>query len=206
MNSILPAMCELYKSKGLDPKKIVGVTSLDVVRANKFVAEAVDCDPAEVEVPVIGGHAGTALLPVISKSHAKAKDLSEDQVKAVEAHLQEASAEIVSAKDGKGSATLSMAYAGARLAKAILAGLAGKKTTECAYVMCPEQLDGTSVAYFTTKVTFGKGGVEKVHSIKELGLNAYETKRLAEAENALKADIDAGLAYAKNVSSKTNSN
>ena len=78
LNSILPAMCELYKSKGLDPKKIVGVTSLDVVRANKFVAEAVDCDPAEVEVPVIGGHAGATILPIISKSHSKAKALPGD--------------------------------------------------------------------------------------------------------------------------------
>merc|ERR1719243_550782 len=39
VNSVVPAMCELWKKKGLDPRKIVGVTSLDIVRANKFVAE-----------------------------------------------------------------------------------------------------------------------------------------------------------------------
>merc|ERR1711998_21455 len=39
VNSIVPAMCELYKKKGLNPKNIVGITTLDVVRANKFVAE-----------------------------------------------------------------------------------------------------------------------------------------------------------------------
>merc|ERR1712157_438527 len=37
VNSVVPAMCELYKKKGLDPKKIIGVTTLDIVRANKFV-------------------------------------------------------------------------------------------------------------------------------------------------------------------------
>ncbi|CAE7939883.1 MDH2, partial [Symbiodinium sp. KB8] len=35
VNSIVPAMAELYKKKGLDPLKIVGITTLDVVRANK---------------------------------------------------------------------------------------------------------------------------------------------------------------------------
>merc|ERR1719454_1260093 len=39
VNSVVPAMCELWKKKGLNPNKIVGVTSLDIVRANKFVAE-----------------------------------------------------------------------------------------------------------------------------------------------------------------------
>merc|ERR1719261_812084 len=41
VNSIVPAMAELYKKKGLDPRKIVGVTSLDGIRANKFAAEIV---------------------------------------------------------------------------------------------------------------------------------------------------------------------
>merc|ERR1719271_183165 len=39
VNSIVPAMAELYQKKGLDPMKIVGVTTLDCVRANKFVGE-----------------------------------------------------------------------------------------------------------------------------------------------------------------------
>merc|ERR1719284_1638568 len=39
VNSVVPAMAELYKKKGLDPMKIIGITTLDVVRANKFVGE-----------------------------------------------------------------------------------------------------------------------------------------------------------------------
>ena len=38
VNSVVPAMAELYKKKGLDPRKIVGVTTLDVVRANKYIS------------------------------------------------------------------------------------------------------------------------------------------------------------------------
>merc|ERR1719434_377507 len=58
VNSIVPAMAELYKKKGLDPMKIVGVTTLDCVRAAKFVANITGKHPSQVEVPVIGGHAG----------------------------------------------------------------------------------------------------------------------------------------------------
>ncbi|CAK9011406.1 unnamed protein product [Durusdinium trenchii] len=45
VNSIVPAMAELYKKKGLDPLKIVGITTLDVVRANKFSGEITGKNP-----------------------------------------------------------------------------------------------------------------------------------------------------------------
>jgi malate dehydrogenase len=53
VNSIVPAMAEIYRSKGLDPRKIVGVTTLDCVRANKFVAEKLGVDAAKVSIPVV---------------------------------------------------------------------------------------------------------------------------------------------------------
>merc|ERR1711972_1295864 len=67
VNSVVPAMAELYKKKGLDPKKIVGVTTLDCVRANKFVGDITGVDPDRIEVPVIGGHAGVTIMPVFSQ-------------------------------------------------------------------------------------------------------------------------------------------
>merc|ERR1712012_303668 len=72
VNSVVPAMAELYKKKGLDPMKIVGITTLDVVRANKFVAEITGKNPNFVNVPVIGGHAGTTIMPVFSQDKASA--------------------------------------------------------------------------------------------------------------------------------------
>jgi len=67
VNSVVPAMAELYKKKGLDPMKIVGITTLDCVRANKFVGEMTGKNPAYINVPVIGGHAGTTILPLFSQ-------------------------------------------------------------------------------------------------------------------------------------------
>ena len=43
------------------------MTKLDVVRANAFIAEAIGKDPADVSIPVIGGHAGTTILPLLSQ-------------------------------------------------------------------------------------------------------------------------------------------
>merc|ERR1739848_342086 len=103
-------------------------------------------------------------------------------------HVQDAGTDVVNAKNGKGSATLSMAYAGAKLGKAVLAGMSGTPTTECAYVMSDVVPD---VPYFTSKVTFGKNGVETVHPVGPL--NTYEQGRLDEAIAALKTEIKSGL-------------
>merc|ERR1712147_386636 len=50
VNSVVPAMAELYKKKGLDPMKIVGITTLDCVRANKFVGDMTDKLPKDIDV------------------------------------------------------------------------------------------------------------------------------------------------------------
>merc|ERR1711871_1362758 len=172
VNSVVPAMAELYKKKGLDPKKIIGVTTLDCVRANKFVGDIAGVDPDDVEVPVIGGHAGVTIMPVFSQDKYGSK-IPAGAIPALDKHVQDAGTDVVNAKNGKGSATLSMAFAGARLGKAVLAGLNGTPTTECAYVAS----DVTDLPYFASRVVFGKNGVEKILPVGTL--NSYEEKRLA---------------------------
>lgn len=187
VNSIVPAMCELWKKKGLDPKKIVGITTLDCVRANKFVQEITG---KPCEIPVIGGHAGTTILPLFSQD-AAGKEVPAADIAELDKRVQNAGTEVVTAKNGKGSATLSMAYAGARLGRAVLSGLAGVEVTECAYV----ESTVTDLPYFTSKVTFGPGGIKTVHPLGEL--SAHEQQRLDELKPTLKEEIEAGLDYAK---------
>jgi malate dehydrogenase len=187
VNSVVPAMCELWKKKGLDPKKIVGISTLDVVRANKFVQEITG---KSAQVPVIGGHAGKTILPLFSQDHAS-RGIKAESIPALDERVQDAGTEVVKAKNGKGSATLSMAYAGARLGKAVLRGLAGVDTVECAYV----ESNVTALPYFATKVTFGRNGIKEVHPIGKL--SDHEQKRLDELMPILKEEIDAGLDYAK---------
>lgn len=68
VNATVPIAAETLKAAGVyNPKKLIGVSALDVVRANTFVAEAKGLDVKDVDVPVIGGHAGTTILPLLSQ-------------------------------------------------------------------------------------------------------------------------------------------
>ncbi|CAE8719894.1 unnamed protein product, partial [Polarella glacialis] len=186
VNSVVPAMAELYRRKGLDSKKIIGVTTLDVVRANKFVHEVTGAAVDQINIPVIGGHAGSTILPLFSQD-AAGKTVPADKLEALDKRVQDAGTEVVTAKAGKGSATLSMAYAGARFASAVLSGLAGERRTECAYL----ESSVTELPFFSQRVTFGPKGVEEVHPIGPL--SAHETKRLEAVKKQLKGEIEDGI-------------
>merc|ERR1711879_506213 len=149
VNSIVPAMAELYKKKGLNPMKIIGVTTLDCVRANKFVGEITGKNPNFIRIPVVGGHAGVTILPLFSQDKT-AKTIDTEKIPDLDKRVQDAGTEVVNAKAGKGSATLSMAYAGAKLGSAILAGLQDKRRIECAYMASSV----TELPFFSQKVTF----------------------------------------------------
>merc|ERR1739845_219739 len=169
-------------------KKIIGVTTLDCVRANKFVCDMTGKHPNDINVPVIGGHAGVTIMPVFSQDPAAAT-IDPSKIEGLDKRIQDAGTEVVNAKGGKGSATLGMAYAGARFASSVLSGLAGEPKVECAYVTS----NVSELPYFTSKVKFGKKGVEEVLPIGKL--NDYEMKRLDEAKKQLKGEIETGLKY-----------
>ena len=107
VNSTVPIFAEILKKAGkYNPKKLFGVTTLDVVRANTFVAENQGFDVDKTSVPVIGGHAGTTILPLLSQvANAKFND---ETIKKLTHRIQFGGDEVVKAKDGAGSATLSM--------------------------------------------------------------------------------------------------
>ena len=68
VNSTVPIAAEVLKNAGVyNPKKLVGVTTLDVCRANTFVANSQGWDPNDTNVTVIGGHAGITILPLFSR-------------------------------------------------------------------------------------------------------------------------------------------
>jgi malate dehydrogenase len=115
VNSTVPIAAEVLKSKNaFDPKKLFGVTTLDVVRAETFVAEIIgEKNPQSLTIPVIGGHSGETIVPLFSQAKPKVNIPSEKMADLVK-RVQFGGDEVVKAKDGAGSATLSMAYAGFR--------------------------------------------------------------------------------------------
>ncbi|GIM12089.1 hypothetical protein Vretimale_15519, partial [Volvox reticuliferus] len=195
VNSTVPIAAETLKAMGVyDPKKVIGVTTLDIVRANTFVAEARGLDMKDVDVPVIGGHAGATILPLLSQTTPPVT-FTEAEKKAMTDKIQNAGTVVVEAKAGKGSATLSMAYAAARMAESTLLGLNGEPNIyECAFVQS-EVVAG--VPFFASKVLLGPHGVAKVVGLGEL--DAFESAALQAMLPQLKTEIQKGLDFAKNV-------
>lgn len=98
-----------------DPKRLFGVTTLDVVRSSTFAAQAIN-EPTTAPnytIPVVGGHSGVTILPLLSQSTpALPASLFADKaaLDALIHRIQFGGDEVVAAKAGAGSATLSMAY------------------------------------------------------------------------------------------------
>ena len=95
------------------------------------------------------------------------------------------------AKAGAGSATLSMAKAGAQFAISLIKAMKGEKgIVECAYVesdVVPE------CQWFATPVELGVNGIEKNLGLGEL--DAFEQQKLKEAVTELIPSIDEGVKF-----------
>ncbi|KAK4344059.1 hypothetical protein RND71_037153 [Anisodus tanguticus] len=193
VNSTVPIASEVFKKAGTyDEKRLFGVTTLDVVRAKTFYAGKAKVNVADVNVPVVGGHAGITILPLFSQATPNG-NLASEEIEALTKRTQDGGTEVVEAKAGKGSATLSMAYAGAIFADACLKGLNGvPDVVECSFV----QSTVTDLPFFASKVRLGKNGVEEVLGLGPL--SDYEKQGLEALKLELKSSIEKGIKFANN--------
>ncbi|TXT10712.1 hypothetical protein VHUM_02217 [Vanrija humicola] len=193
VNSTVPIFAETYKAKGVyDPKRIFGVTTLDVVRASRFLGEIKHADPKDIEVTVVGGHSGVTIIPLLSQTPL-GKDVKGEEYKKIVHRIQFGGDEVVQAKAGTGSATLSMGYAGARFANSLLRALNGEKgVVEPTFVESPLFKD-QGVSHFSSNVELGPEGVAKIH---DLGvLSAEEEELLKAALPELQKNIKKGVDF-----------
>ena len=188
VNSLTPLAIEVFKKKGVvgAEKRIFGVTTLDVIRANTFAAPLAKADVTHMSVPVIGAHEGITIIPVISQAHPEVTFKSEEKLKQFVNKIMYAGMEVLEAKDGKGTATLSMAYAAARFTQSLLLAKTGHPTVECTYV----HSNITDVDFFANRVLIGKEGVEKNYGLGSL--TALESEYVKAAVEKLKTDIQKG--------------
>ncbi len=192
VNSTVPLAAEVLKAEGVyDKHRLFGISVLDVLRAETFIADELGISRERILVPVIGGHSGNTILPLISKVIGH-EQIAEDRIAALTDRIQNAGTEVVEAKAGAGSATLSMAAAGARFALKVVDGLLGHKgVVEYAYV----EGDGKLSPFFAQAVRLGKDGWDAVLDYGEI--SSYEQKVLDEALPVLKGNIDKGVNFAK---------
>ncbi|KAL1870262.1 hypothetical protein VTK73DRAFT_2781 [Phialemonium thermophilum] len=190
VNSTVPIVAEVFKARGVyDPRRLFGVTTLDVVRASRFVSEIKGTDPADENITVVGGHSGVTIVPLFSQSRHPDLSSNADLVHRV----QFGGDEVVKAKDGAGSATLSMAMAGARMAESVLRAAQGEKgVIEPTFVDSPLYKD-QGIDFFSSRVELGPNGVEKVLPVGPVDAN--EEKLLANALVDLKKNIQKGVTF-----------
>lgn len=168
-------------------RRIFGVTTLDVVRASTLAARSALLkplpngqmrDPSKLHIPVVGGHAGKTIIPLLSQAQPKfdrrqlVSESNKATVHALVESVQQAGIDVLNAKKGAGSATLAMAYAACRFTISLLRAACAQEQSivECAYVRQREPgLGGlpADLDYFATPLLLGKDGY-----VKSLGLLA----------------------------------
>ena len=192
VNSTVPLAAEVLKAEGVyDKHRLFGVSVLDVLRSETFLADELGISRERILVPVVGGHSGTTIIPLLSKVIGSEK-ISKARVEVLTDRIQNAGTEVVEAKAGAGSATLSMATAGARFALKVVKGLMGEPgVNEYAYVE-----GGSKVApFFAQAVRFGKNGWDEV--IDYGTVSEFEQQLIDEAAPQLATNIKKGVDFAQ---------
>lgn len=185
VNTTVAIAAEVLKQAGVyDKRKLFGVTTLDIIRSETFVSELKKLDPAKTAVPVIGGHSGVTILPLLSQVHYA--QWTAEEIAPLTKRIQNAGTEVVEAKAGAGSATLSMAQAAARFATSLVKGLQGENVVECTYV----EGNGEFARFFAQPVRLGKEGVAEILPIGVL--SEFEQAQLEAMLPQLRADIELG--------------
>ncbi|BCQ33135.1 MULTISPECIES: malate dehydrogenase [Erwinia] len=191
VNTTVAIAAEVLKKAGVyDKNKLFGITTLDIIRSNTFVAALKGKQPEELNVPVVGGHSGVTILPLLSQI--PGVTFTEQEAAELTKRIQNAGTEVVEAKAGGGSATLSMGHAAAVFGLSLVRALKGESNiVECAYV----EGDGEYARFFSQPLLLGKNGIVERRPIG--ALSAFEQQSLDGMLDTLKKDITLGEEFVK---------
>lgn len=190
VNSTVAIAAQALKKLGCyDKNRLLGVSLLDGLRATRFINEA--RKPLVVpSVPVVGGHSDVTIVPLFHQLPGPLPD--QDTIDKIVHRVQVAGTEVVKAKAGRGSATLSMADAGARFALKVVEGITGAGNP---LVYTYVDTDGKEETEFLAiPVILGRNGIEKRLPIGRL--HPSEEKVLREAIPVVKKNIAKGTEFA----------
>ncbi|KIJ41564.1 hypothetical protein M422DRAFT_255489 [Sphaerobolus stellatus SS14] len=176
VNSTVPIVARTLEKAGTyDPTRLFGITTLDVVRASSFLSGIAGTDPAQTPVTVVGGHSGVMIVPCFLSLPQYGGD------------------EVVQAKDGAGSATLSMAYAAAKFTNLLLRALKGEARIVTPTFVKSPLCAAQGIEFFSSAVELGPNGVAKIHDLGNITTPEQELVYAALPE--LKKNIEKGLAF-----------
>lgn len=175
VNSTVPIAVETLKSLGtFVPGKVMGVTTLDLIRSKTFLGDCIGRDSIDLKslndtVTVVGGHSGNTIVPIFRNKKYIRSLKDKNLYKSYVHRVQFGGDEVVKAKSGAGSATLSMAYAGFHFAEIVMKSMHKDELTDLSPEPCFVYLPGipggvnfqkklgTDIKYFSVPVIFKKG-------------------------------------------------
>ncbi|PPI88491.1 malate dehydrogenase [Candidatus Pantoea edessiphila] len=195
INSTVVIAAEILKKYQVyDKRKLFGITTLDSIRANKFVHDMKGKNVNNINVPVIGGHSNQTILPLLSKL--RNINFNNQEVIDITRRIQNAGDEVIKYKSGSGSATLSMSYAASRFCLSLVNGLLGNSNIlEYAYI----EGDSKYAKFFSQPFVLGKNGIIEYKEIGKISL--FEESILNNMISHLNQDILRGEMFVKKLSS-----
>ncbi|KAG7863748.1 hypothetical protein KL919_001063 [Ogataea angusta] len=202
VNSTVPIAAEQLRSQSCyHPEKVFGITTLDTLRLEQFLGELTGAWDLRGQVYTVGGHSGETIMPVLGNWRRR---LSSEQIENLAHRVRYAGDEVVQAKQGKGSATLSMAAAANRFLCGILrATCKGETVDEVAFVNvsrlktddCFVREMMHKVEFFGVPIRIGPEGVAKVGSLGSLSTD--EKDAILRSVPTLCAQIAKGARFVK---------
>lgn len=170
VNSLVPVAAEQLKRMNVyNPKKVLGISTLDNVRLEQFLSEYLKIDPRLLknDVTCIGGHSGNTIVPIIGAWRANFSNKVEYDV--LIKRVQYGGDEVVKAKNGAGSATLSTALAINRFVASLVDVIVYDiELKEVAYINVGQlhskiiQKDAMFSEYFCLPIVLSKEGVRQI--------------------------------------------
>ncbi|EER35162.1 malate dehydrogenase, mitochondrial precursor [Candida tropicalis MYA-3404] len=211
VNATVPIAAEVLKKLGVfNPLKLFGVTTLDSVRAETFLGELTNTDPTKLKgkISVIGGHSGDTIVPLVGYDPS-VRLLSDKDYTSFVHRVQFGGDEVVQAKNGAGSATLSMAYAGYRFAEYVISSVTGGpspsgKIPDSSYIYLPGVPGGKEfsekylggVEFFSVPVVLSQGEIRSfINPFEELTVTPAEKKLVEVALKGLQSSIKQGTEF-----------
>ena len=217
VNATVPIAAEVLKKLGVfNPGKLFGVTTLDSVRAETFLGELINVNPSQLQgrISVVGGHSGDTIVPLINVTpdvSAKVANISKADYDKFVNRVQFGGDEVVKAKNGAGSATLSMAYAGYRFAAGVLNSLGGASTSssgvpDSSYVYLPGVPGGkefsakylNGVDFFSVPIVLENGVIKSfINPFEHMKITQKEQELVKVALGGLEKSIEQGTNFVK---------
>ncbi|CAK1578518.1 unnamed protein product [Parnassius mnemosyne] len=184
LNTLVPMAAEVMRNQGCtDLTKLLGISTIDTLKAQALYAAENEFNPSECFVPVIGGHSKETMVPLISQANPKSK-LSEEKHRELIAKLRTYNISDIAKRTY--APTLSVAFSVSIFTQNILEALNGHTSHTNAFV---ENNDfGTS--FISGLFDVDKNGVGEMK--KYTDLSKYEYVLLQQSIEQLRKDVAIG--------------